>query len=302
MNDCVIPGLDSMKVKTLYVIGNGFDIAHGIESKYSDFKEWVEKNKNRRIVDMMDIFFSNERELWCDVETALGEYNEDTIIEYCKPEEEFDYDHPTRSEAGIVDSPDSVFKPILDEFLDSFIDWVNSISLNEIEKLPKLGIDKDSTYLTFNYTETLEKIYEIPEDNVFHIHGSRLDSNQYVMGHSNLKALDSSYEESDFYFMNDTREKIISWMNELHKDTTSIIEHNNNFFDSLCGIEQVIVLGHSLYAVDIPYFEEIHKNVKKDALWIFSYYDNDDVKRITDFVSKIRINNFKLVDSDSIFN
>lgn len=29
----------------LYIIGNGFDIHHGIESKYWNFREWVRKTK-----------------------------------------------------------------------------------------------------------------------------------------------------------------------------------------------------------------------------------------------------------------
>lgn len=30
-------------VKSLYILGNGFDIHHGINSKYSDYHEWLEK-------------------------------------------------------------------------------------------------------------------------------------------------------------------------------------------------------------------------------------------------------------------
>ena len=42
---------------------------------------------------MMDIFFSNQRDIWSGIEQALGEYNEDSILEYCKPDKDFDYDH-----------------------------------------------------------------------------------------------------------------------------------------------------------------------------------------------------------------
>ena len=39
----------------LYVIGNGFDIHHGIESKYCDFRKWVLKDdKNSSVVGLMD--------------------------------------------------------------------------------------------------------------------------------------------------------------------------------------------------------------------------------------------------------
>lgn len=29
---------------TLYIIGNGFDIAHGIECKYTDFRDYLGEN------------------------------------------------------------------------------------------------------------------------------------------------------------------------------------------------------------------------------------------------------------------
>ena len=32
-------------MKNLYVIGNGFDIAHGLPSRYIDFKEWLQNNQ-----------------------------------------------------------------------------------------------------------------------------------------------------------------------------------------------------------------------------------------------------------------
>ena len=41
-------------------------------------------------VRQYDIFFSNQREIWGDIEKALGEYDEDSILEFCKPDEEFD--------------------------------------------------------------------------------------------------------------------------------------------------------------------------------------------------------------------
>ena len=56
----------------LYVIGNGFDIHHGIDSSYWHFKEWVRKNrKESNLIRLMDTLFSNDRECWGDIEKAL---------------------------------------------------------------------------------------------------------------------------------------------------------------------------------------------------------------------------------------
>lgn len=44
--------------EVLYIIGNGFDISHGINSRYSDFERWVEEKGNDQLIGLMDIFFS----------------------------------------------------------------------------------------------------------------------------------------------------------------------------------------------------------------------------------------------------
>lgn len=88
----------------LYVIGNGFDIHHGIESKYWDFEKWVKKTyKDSSLIGLMDTFFSNNREFWGDIENALGEYDEEEITDFCEPNnpEDFKYDHPGQWQDGV---------------------------------------------------------------------------------------------------------------------------------------------------------------------------------------------------------
>ena len=72
---CIFPDIMQHSRNTLVVIGNGFDLASGIESSYSNFKEWLQKNGNHRLIDLMDTFFSNQRDVWGNIEKALGEYN-----------------------------------------------------------------------------------------------------------------------------------------------------------------------------------------------------------------------------------
>ena len=69
----------SMCQNTLFILGNGFDISHGIKSRYSDFKQWISAQGDQRLIGLMDIFFSNRRNLWSDIEKALGEYDEEAL-------------------------------------------------------------------------------------------------------------------------------------------------------------------------------------------------------------------------------
>ena len=130
--------------RILYIIGNGFDLAHGIKSSYWNFREWLGNNRSN-LIGMMDIFFSNQRDVWSSIEQALGEYNEESILDYCRPDEEFDYDHSLSSSARVEDSPMTFFQPVLEEFRDAFRDWVDSIEIRGIKKLYRLN--PDSRYL-----------------------------------------------------------------------------------------------------------------------------------------------------------
>ena len=104
-------------------------VAHGIKSTYANFRAFEISRDNQRFVNLMDIFFSNQTDFWSDVETALGHYDEDSIIDFCNPEEEFDMDHPTRSEAAYSDSPDNIFQPLLKDLKSEFREWVDSCLL-----------------------------------------------------------------------------------------------------------------------------------------------------------------------------
>lgn len=295
MSDTLFPELTPRASDVLYIIGNGFDIAHGIESRYSDFKRWVKSSGNRQLIDMMDIFFSKCHDFWADIETALGEYSEEEIFDYCKPAEEIDYDHTMRSVAAIEDGPDWIFKPILDDFLESFIDWVNAIDLSPAHQIRQLA--PQSKYLTFNYTETLEKVYGIPDNNVLHIHGSRkVADSAYIIGHNNYcSTLLYGDNDSELYFERNTKIKIVEWMNQLYKDTAVIISNNSSFFCSLAGITHIEVIGHSLNEVDMPYFDEVRKNVNENACWIFHCYSDEDRQRTETYIARTGIKNYRII-------
>lgn len=99
LQQTLFPQLQQVAKDTLIILGNGFDLAHDIKSSYWDFREWLYKNGNTKLVNMMDVFFSNERDVWSGIEQALGEYDEEAILDYCRPDEEFDIEHSLSSSA-----------------------------------------------------------------------------------------------------------------------------------------------------------------------------------------------------------
>lgn len=276
------PKVKLVDQNTLFVIGNGFDLASGIKSSYNNFKDWLIFNKRHRLINSMDTFFSNEQEVWADIEKALGEYDYDSILDVCNCIEEIDYDHPTRSIDAIEGGPDWILKPVLEELIKAFTDWVDSIDITVGKKV--LFLPSRSKFLTFNYTETLEKIYGISQSNILHIHGSRLSKKNYIIGHDNLIDKEEVYSDEGQYFcVQNAKSKIIELMNGLVKDCQYIINLNQDFFDALSNIQQVIVLGHSLYKIDWPYMNEIVTQIGQNKPWTISYHTANDFINIDSF-------------------
>lgn len=286
----LFPEMEVYRQQTLFIIGNGFDLASGLSTSYKHFYQWLKENNYNHLISMMDTFFSNQQDVWSDIEKALGEYDEDSILEFCRPDEEFDYDHPTRSIASVEDSPDWIFQPVLDDFIEAFKEWIDSIDISEANKI--VTLPSESLYLTFNYTETLERVYSIPESNILHIHGCRLSDKNYIIGHNKyLDPNDAYVDEAQMLYIQNTLSKIIGWMNGLFKNTSTLISENQVFFNKLSNIERVIVYGHSFNDVDLPYMEEIVRHIGVEKHWLISQYSLEDSKNIASFIKEMKLKN-----------
>lgn len=279
--DCGIP-----ENERLYVIGNGFDIHHGIDSSYWHFKEWVRKNrKESDLIRLMDTFFSNDREFWGDIENALGEYDEEEVTDFCEPNnpEDFKYDHPGQWQDGLEGSIPWVFGQTMDEFRDAFDAWVKNIDISDVET--DLYLPQTAKYLTFNYTETLEKAYGVPTANVLHIHGSRLiPESGFVLGHSNGRDIDDPLRNEEILLpYQNAYSEVIRIMNEWKKDQEYLIEKNKDFFQSLNTVKAVCIMGLSYSEIDMPYLNKIAAMVAPDCKWLLYYYSEGDRKRAEAF-------------------
>lgn len=294
----LFPGSDINEQKRLYIIGNGFDIHHGIKSKYWNFKEWVLQNKKvSDLVDLMDVFFSNDHEFWGDIENALGEYDEVTITDYCEPEnpEDFKYDHPGQWQDGVEGSIPWIFGRAMEKFHVAFDEWVQSIDINNVEAV--LCLPPASKYLTFNYIETLERVYSIPAQNVLHIHGSRLNpSDEFILGHGNFRNEISPLldERIELPYQNAYSE-VIKIMNGWRKSPKQLIEKNNDFFQSLRTCVGVCVLGLSYNEIDMPYLDEVVDMVDSNCEWLLYFYSEEDKQRATAFANNKGLVNFRLL-------
>lgn len=61
-------------MKTLYILGNGFDIAHDLKTKYSDFYKYLLENKDTQtfLYNMINAYGTYDDEWWYTFEENLG--------------------------------------------------------------------------------------------------------------------------------------------------------------------------------------------------------------------------------------
>lgn len=292
----LFPDFEIKDDERLYIIGNGFDIHHMIDSKYSDFKKWVQKNKDSHLVGMMDTFFSNECDFWADIENALGDYREEEITDFCEPisSDDFKYDHPGQWQAGLEDSIPTIFGEVMDGFRDAFDEWVRSIDISGIDA--DLPLPMTSRYLTFNYTETLEKFYHVFEKNVLHIHGSRLaKDDEFVIGHNYHRDVNEPYGDDEKLLpYQNAYSEVIGIMNEWVKDPESIMSQHKSFLASLNKCKAVCVMGLSYNDIDMPYLQKVALSVASDCKWWLYYYSKKDKEKAENAAVSLGLSSFTI--------
>lgn len=181
-----------MKYKTLYVIGNGFDIHHGIKSSYCCYMEWL-KEKHRDDYQKVINFYGDEvekHEWWNEFEKNLGYFDirgkvENWSFRNQPTERQLEKMRAIDTMGGAWEAQVNI-GGITSILKDCFHEWIDS--LNNALSVNKIVIDSQNAYfITFNYSLTLENVYKVPSDQILHIHGC-LNDDEYIIGHGRTYA------------------------------------------------------------------------------------------------------------------
>lgn len=283
--------------KALYIIGNGFDIHHGVPSRYSDFKNYL-RAEAPSLLDLVERFLP-VREDWSDLEEALAGLDVDEIVDYAS---QFlgSYGAEDWSDAGHHDyqyEVERIVEGLSSSLKAAFSVWVAGLPIPSLRGIgAPLRIDPMATFLTFNYTDTLAAVYAVPDAHVLFIHGkAAVVTDDLVLGHAWNPAHILSLNDVPDPESMDTRvvegnEIINDFFGKTFKDSTAIINANLTFFKSLKEVTNVYVLGHSLSNVDKEYFATIANSIDLQTVkWTVSYYRNTELKSHQLALSKLGI-------------
>lgn len=309
----------------LYVIGNGFDLHHKYRSGLADYGKWLMVNHPNIYYSFEEWFdipvydeddndkYKEWKNWWSYFEQRLGEISIRPYIEgasfrafneVSQTEERRAYN--TFAGERIADTE---LSSLIYQIKGTFREWINSLQPGE--RWFKLPIEQNSSaFLTFNYTPTLESIYNIPRENILYIHGS-IDSDEYILGHGlshqeieencengeecpddlSVKEIEQWYNVHSDDFMTEQAKKIaIERMLDLRKDVDQIIEDNKSFFESLSEVESIHIYGFSFSPIDIPYlFAVLSRIDKTSVLWEISYFSDEDKENAEQFIENANI-------------
>ncbi|MFL0377637.1 bacteriophage abortive infection AbiH family protein [Paenibacillus amylolyticus] len=278
----------------LHIIGNGFDLAHGMQTSYEDFHQYLKEEYPDALFDgcvpeaqMMpdgDMSYGDidvvgflievitnaepEGEKWSDLETSLGYLD---LNEYLDNYDDDDDDNEWHTVYRNEDLSNNLVGAVL-EITDYFAEWINTIDINEVSPkgdFEKLIDNSKDLFLTFNYTATLEALYEAK--NVCHIHGKQ--GGKLLFGHGN----DTDYTEEYMGRHVGSENALQDMQEKLRKNTTEAIKGNQDFFNSIgtISVDRVYSFGFSFSEVDKIYITEICRRLPNaNVTWYLNDFDD----------------------------
>lgn len=292
---------------SLVIIGNGFDIMHGVKSSYWDFQKTIGKNSSLRYE--METYLDVPGDLWSNLEDSIGRLNysmflNPTVLDMWL--DDFGAYDPDAQAADFFAAVETAIGPTFNiprELNQRFKKWIKTLTVEGTSR-PFSVLHGNYKVLSFNYTEFIEDLYGAKK--VCYIHGCRKNRkkgkpDELILGHVpgleeeqwdkvELKPIKfkNPYKRYIFESAMETAAREAAWYDEsTTKKCSEIIKKHSAFFEGLSAIEEVYVIGHSLSEVDYPYFDEVNKYC--NAKWSIGYHSYEDMKRLVELVKRLKL-------------
>lgn len=283
----------------LYIVGNGFDLNHGRKTSYWDYRnhllekypdlvnkfDMMEHTRGAE-VDMNSRWSDLENALWLDYDSAFSEITDNYYPDLSSERT------PGWDDIGIeVNNRYGFIKKFT---RDCFYEWIWNEDQEFIDNNFKRHVFcSDSYFVTFNYTKTLENLYGIPNGHILHIHGSVdfLDSIQFGTPENNpiiaQNDLEKQFRQQDEFYSVSVEpgvSSLVGCMNHMHKDIAGNMGRLETFVDGICGIDEIIIMGHSFSGIDAPYYSQ--KLIPKffNVNWTIYVHNDRDMDEAQQFV------------------
>ena len=314
----------------LNIVGNGFDLYHGLPTSYYYFACYILSTNEKLYDELAEMYgFSKgvihpwteecERKIddagyWRNFENKLSYLSSGWVENSLMDDLGLECSDAVSLEISRQNLSDTI-KETLKNWIIKTVDTEKNFEIvREMIGEKKLKFSTQDTFISFNYTHTLEKIYDVRD--VLHIHGETgfpMDVNDLVIGHGDKKTIDELHEKisklSGYDYRQAARNRKLEYqfekkvMTDLLKPIGTCSERLSAFINKIDKSENIYVYGFSLGDVDMPYIQLINKKFPS-CKWKFSYYLESDIDHIKRAIKILGLENtqydfFELKNSDS---
>lgn len=266
----------------LYIIGNGLDIAHHMKTSYQEFFKYylTQPSADGDIRAMKKDINSHRYETWADLEIGMGVYssqcaNKDVFLKCLT-------DIKSNLKTYLEKESEKIKLYVLKTYSDflnlgSFLDpeHRSRYDLYRKSKNPFLSIN----IITFNYTSTLEWLFDFRNssklisenarlETIQHVHG--ILDNMMVMGVNDPSQISNTDLNSDIDIIED-------FVKPEYND--ACMNNKNSICESLINDADVIVLyGTSLGLSDAKWWKFIGQRMSQNGYPLLVYLPYDETK------------------------
>lgn len=310
----------------LFICGNGFGLHLGFNTRYSDYYNALMRSQliggwdKKKLVEVLSngkYFSPKITDNWSNLEEALTfdfeSYIDDSIsisgIHVDPKNKESIANQISSTNEFRENDPGQIARDFTNQWFWSWIakEYYDNCDRVKHEKekdfLHNL-LNEEDLFINFNYTHSLEDVFDIPQDKILYIHNRLKDreqprsvDNPYTTQDYLDEVIEMSRKPFQFGSVENSKTDIDnvidkiknSNLNELSKN--SLIQNcqeiyysftknpNDNYktlkhFLNAESIDEVVVLGHSIMGIDTPYYESIIVPMLKNSKWILYYHDD----------------------------
>lgn len=319
----------------LFITGNGFDLYHGLDTSYYAFGYFLKLN-NRKLYDTLVECFhftdlptdcgeldKSKHALWSDFESNLAEFDTESILdsfeEYAPRITSPDFSDKDWHTFSVV--MQGLLEEITDGLLNEFKFFICQVKYNDLKSGQKLKLSNNDIYINFNYTNTLEYYYAIEKNKILYLHGdASLHEDMLILGHgidpenfveSPEKPPENATDEELMqweeymadkydYAFESGKNTINQYFKQSFKNTAQVISSSKEFFSYLGKVKEIIIIGHSLSEVDMPYFVAINQLVQADTTWTATFYLENEREKHRLALQRIGVKNPNIISINSI--
>lgn len=282
-------------MRVTFLIGNGFDINLGLNTRYKDFIDVYKKpNENDDvIIKTFKNHLVENKENWSDAELAFGKYTKEYDVTIEDADRFLDcHENFCENLANYLKTEDSRISfndNVCDVFLfciNSILDEIGSLRIESLFGNKEFNMRSETNYfnfISFNYTNVLDYIVNntmkdlecnidpnensLIEEGVIHAHGKT--DGTMVLGVNDVSQLDKDIFDD---CPNDYRAQVIK--PDFHMISEE--DYSNEIHEKLMDTDVIFIYGMSLGETDKRWWQSIISILEEyeDKSLFIHYYDN----------------------------